>query len=129
MGILACYPPYYNATTELCLPPISPQIVPPDTSRLRVVKSYQETTQRPRCCSKLKQQLYIQNGTRAHYLNYLQRGRVRWGKKRRQSDWLANQMDRKVIDRQVIDRQVEDRQTGRNKADERWYPSRSYSDL
>jgi hypothetical protein len=38
-------------------------------------------------------------------------------KKRRQSDWLANQMDRKVIDRQVIDRQVEDRQTGRNKAD------------
>ena len=25
---------------------------------------------------------------------------------------------------QVIDRQVEDRQTGRNKADERWYPSR-----
>jgi hypothetical protein len=31
-------------------------------------------------------------------------------KKRRQSDWLANQMDRKVIDRQVIDRQVIDRQ-------------------
>jgi hypothetical protein len=28
----------------------------------------------------------------------------------RQSDWLANQMDRKVMDRQVIDRQVEDRQ-------------------
>ena len=23
----------------------------------------------------------------------------------------------------VIDRQIEDRQTGRNKADERWYPS------
>src|ERR1700733_6006859 len=27
-----------------------------------------KTAQRPRCCSKLKQQLYIQNGTRAHYL-------------------------------------------------------------
>ena len=49
---------------------------------------------------------------------------MRRGKKRWQSDWLANQMDRKVMDRQVIDRQVEDRQTGRNKADERWYPSR-----
>ena len=36
-------------------------------------------------------------------------------KKCRQSDWLANQIDRKVMDRQVIDRQVEDRQTGRNK--------------
>jgi hypothetical protein len=34
-----------------------------------------------------------------------------------------------VIDRQVIDRQVEDRQTGRNKADERWYPSRPCSVL
>ena len=30
-------------------------------------------------------------------------------KKRRQSDWLANQIDRKVMDRQVIDRQVETR--------------------
>ena len=30
---------------------------------------------------------------------------------------------------QVIDREVEDRQTGRNKADERWYPSRPCSDL
>ena len=30
---------------------------------------------------------------------------------------------------QVIDRQVEDRQTGRNKADERWYPSRPCGDL
>jgi hypothetical protein len=44
--------------------------------------------------------------------NYLQRGRVRQGKKRRQSDWLANQMDRKVMDRQTdrqTDRQVETR--------------------
>ena len=93
-------------------------------SALRVVKSCRKTAQRPRCCSKPKQQLCIQNGTRAHYLNYLQRGRVRRGKKRRQSDWPANQIDRKVMDRQVIDRQAEDRQTGRNKADERWYPSR-----
>ena len=49
--------------------------------------------------------------------------------KRRQSDWLANQIDRKVMDRQVIDRQVEDRQAGRNKADERWYLSRPCSVL
>jgi hypothetical protein len=33
------------------------------------------------------------------------------------------------MDRQVIDRQAEDRQTGRNKADERWYPSRPCSVL
>ena len=50
-------------------------------------------------------------------------------KKRRQSDWPANQIGRKVMDRQAIDRQVEDRQTGRNKADERWYPSRPCSVL
>jgi hypothetical protein len=43
---------------------------------------------------------------------------VRRGKKRRQSDWPANQIDRKV-DRQVIDRLIEDRQTGRDKVDER----------
>ena len=29
-------------------------------------------------------------------------------RKRGQSDWPANQIDRKVMDRQVIDRQVED---------------------
>src|SRR3984885_13529422 len=65
-------------------------------SALRVVKSCRKTAQRPRCCSKPKQQLCIQNGTRAYYLNYLQKR-----EKRRQSDWLANQMDRQVIDRQV----------------------------
>jgi hypothetical protein len=85
-----------------------------------VVKSCRKTAQWPRCCSKPKQQLCIQNGARAQYLNYLQRGRVRREKKRRQSDWLANRMDRKVMDRQVIDRkvtdrQVEDRQTDRSK--------------
>jgi hypothetical protein len=37
-------------------------------------------------------------------------------------------MDRQVIDRQIEDRQIEDRQTGRNKADERWYPSRPCSE-
>src|SRR3982074_2653446 len=41
-------------------------------SALRVVKSCRKTAQRPRCCSKPKQQLCIQNGTRAYYLNYLQ---------------------------------------------------------
>ena len=49
-------------------------------------------------------------------------------KKRRQLDWLTNQIDRK-IDRQVIDRQTEDRQTGRDKIDERWSPSRPCSVL
>jgi hypothetical protein len=29
------------------------------------------------------------------------------GEKRRQSDWLANQMDRKVMDRQVEDRKCQ----------------------
>src|SRR6266516_748880 len=35
-------------------------------------KAAEKTAQRPRCYSKPKQQLCIQNGTRAHYLNYLQ---------------------------------------------------------
>jgi hypothetical protein len=35
-------------------------------------KAAEKTAQRRRCCSKPKQQLCIQNGTRAHYLNYLQ---------------------------------------------------------
>jgi hypothetical protein len=43
-------------------------------------------------------------------------------KKRRQSDWLANQIE-KVTDK------TGDRQTGRNKADERWHPSRPCSVL
>jgi hypothetical protein len=93
-------------------------------SALRVVKSRRKDCPTAEVLPRPKQQLCIQNGTRAHYLNYLQRRRVRRGKKRRQSDWLANQMDRKVMDRQI-----EDRQTGRNKADERWYPSRPCSVL
>ena len=72
-----------------------------------------------------KQQLCIQNGTRSYYLNYLQRGRVRAGKRSAGiRDWLANQ-----IDRNVMDRQIEDRQTDRNKTDERWYLSRLCSVL
>jgi hypothetical protein len=87
-------------------------------SALRVVKSYRKTAQRPRYCSKPKQQLYIRNGTRAHYLNYLPRGRVRGGKEA-QAIGLASQSDG----------QKSDGQTGRNKADERWYPSRPCSVL
>jgi hypothetical protein len=34
----------YNATTELCLPPISPRIVPPDTSRY--ISNYDDTLQK-----------------------------------------------------------------------------------
>src|SRR5271154_5918195 len=49
-------------------------------SALRVVKAAEKTAQRPRCCSKPKQQLCIHKGTRAHYLNYLPERRVRWGK-------------------------------------------------
>jgi hypothetical protein len=43
-GNLACYPPYYNATTELCLRPISPPIVPPDTSRPITLSLCQRTS-------------------------------------------------------------------------------------
>jgi len=69
--------------------------------------------ERAPCSEKLpkpRQQLCIQSGTRAHYLNYLHSRWARRGKKRRQSDWVANQIDRKVMDRQVIDRLKTDRQ-------------------
>src|SRR5438270_5644983 len=74
-------------------------------SALRVVKSCRKTAQRPRCCSKPKQQLCIQNGTRAYYLNYLQRGRVRRGKEA-QAIGLASQSDRKKSEGQTGDRQT-----------------------
>jgi hypothetical protein len=77
-------------------------------SALRVAKSCRKTAQRPRCCSKLKQQLCIQNGTRAHYLNCLQRGRVRRGKEA-QVIGLASQSDGQKSDGQT------DRQTDRSK--------------
>jgi hypothetical protein len=75
-------------------------------SALRVVKSCRKTAQRPRCCSRPKQQLYIQNGTRAYYLNYLQRGRVRRGKEA-QAIGLASQSDGQKSGRQTDDRQTD----------------------
>src|ERR1700755_2251981 len=111
--------PRYNRTSNSASPPSESDRLLITLERApRGEKLPKKTAQRPRCCSKPKQQLCIQNGTRAYYLNYLQRGRVSGGKEGRQSDWLANQMGRKVIDRQI-----EDRQTSRNKADGRWYPS------
>ena len=74
-------------------------------SALRVVKSCQKTAQRPWCCSKPKQQLCIQNGTRAHYLSYLQRGRVR-REREAQAIGLASQSDRQKSG-QTGDRQTD----------------------
>src|SRR5439155_4729023 len=78
-------------------------------SALRVVKSCRKDCPTASVLPKPKQQLCIQSGTRAHYLNYLHRRWVRRGKRS-----AGNR-----IGYQLIDRQVEDRQTGRNKADER----------
>jgi hypothetical protein len=50
-------------------------------SALRAVKAAEKTAQRPRRCSEPKQQLCIQNGTRAHYLNYLQKREGEVGKR------------------------------------------------
>ena len=88
-------------------------------SALRVVKSCRKDCPMAKVLPKPKQRLCIQNGTRAHYLNYLQKREGEAGKR-----CAGNR-----IGYQVIDRQVEDRQTGRNKADERWYPSRPCSVL
>ena len=79
-------------------------------SALRVAKSCRKGCPTAEVLPRPKQQLCIQNGTRAHYLNYLQKGRVRRGKET-QAIGLANQSDR----------QKRDGQTGRNQADERWY--------
>ena len=87
-------------------------------SALRVVKSCRKDCPTASVLPKPKQQLCIQSGTRAHYLNYL----LEVGEAGKRS--AGNR-----IGYQVIDRQVEDRQTGRNKADERWYPSRPCSVL
>jgi hypothetical protein len=75
-------------------------------SALRVVKSCRKTAQRLRCCSKPKQQLCIQNGTRVHYLNYLQRGRVRRGKET-QAMGLASQSDRQKSDGETGNRHTD----------------------
>ena len=76
-------------------------------SALRVVKSCRKDCPTASVLPKPKQQLCIQSGTRAHYLNYLQE--VGEAGKRSAGNRIGYQ---------VIDRQVEDRQTGRNKADE-----------
>src|SRR5271155_3145603 len=82
-------------------------------SALRVVKSCRKDCPTASVLPKPKQQLCIQSGTRAHYLNYL----LEVGEAGKRSAGNG-------IGYQVIDRQDEDRQTGRNKADERWNPSR-----
>src|ERR1700733_14252039 len=82
-------------------------------SALRVVEKLPKDCPTASVLPKPKQQLCIQSGTRATYLNYL----LDVGEAGKRS--AGNR-----IGYQVIDRQVEDRQTGRNKADERWYPSR-----
>src|SRR5947207_10879854 len=87
-------------------------------SALRVVKSCRKDCPTASVLPKLKQQPCIQNGTRVYYLSYLQE--VGEAGKRSAGNRIGYQ---------VIDRQVEDRQTGRNKADERWYPSRPCSVL
>jgi len=67
-----------------------------------VVKSCRKDYPTASVLPKPKQQLCIQSGTRAHYLNYL----LEMGEARKRS--AGNR-----IGYQVVDRQVEDRQTGR----------------
>jgi hypothetical protein len=71
-------------------------------SALRVVKSCRKDCPTASVLPKPKQQLCIQSGTRAHYLNYL----LEVGEAGKRS--AGNR-----IGYQVIDRQVEDRQTDR----------------
>src|SRR4051794_39909913 len=73
-------------------------------SALRVVKSCRKDCPTASVLPKPKQQLCIQNGTRAYYLNYLQE--VGEAGKRSAGNRIGYQ---------VIDRQVEDRQTDRSK--------------
>jgi hypothetical protein len=70
-------------------------------SALRVVKSCRKDCPTASVLPKPKQQLCIQNGTRAYYLNYLQE--VGEAGKRSAGNRIGCQ---------VIDRQVEDRQRG-----------------
>src|SRR5277367_5106797 len=62
-------------------------------SALRVVKSCRKDCPTASVLLKPRQQLCIQNGTRAYYLNYLQRRRARRGKEA-QAIGLASQSDR-----------------------------------
>src|SRR5436305_1230646 len=73
-------------------------------SALHVVKSCRKDCPTASVLPKPKQQLCIQNGTRAYYLNYLQE--VGEAGKRSAGNRIGYQ---------VIDRQVEDRQTDRSK--------------
>jgi hypothetical protein len=82
-------------------------------SALRVVKSRRKDCPAASVLPKPKQQLCIQSGTRADYLNYL----PEVGEAGKRS--AGNRIGYQVIDRQP----------GRNKADERWYPSRPCSVL
>src|ERR1700734_1873391 len=73
-------------------------------SALRVVKSCRKDSPTAEVLPKPKQQLCIQNGTRAHYLNYLKRW-VRRGKEA-QAMGLASQSDGQKSDGQTGDRQT-----------------------
>src|SRR2546429_8294130 len=66
-------------------------------SALRVVKSCRKDCPTASVLPKPKQQLCIQSGTRAHYLNYLHRRWVRRGKEA-QAIGLASQSDRQKSD-------------------------------
>src|SRR5271156_2146783 len=87
-------------------------------SALRVVKSCRKDCPTASVLPKPKQQLCIQRYQSS--LSKLSTREVGEAGKRSAGNRIGYQ---------GIDRQVEDRQTGRNKADERWYPSRPCSDL
>jgi hypothetical protein len=76
-----------------------------------VVKSRRKDCPTAEVLPRPKQQLCIQNGTRAHYLNYLQKREGEAGKEA-QTIGLASQSDRQKCDGQTGDRQTGDRQTG-----------------
>src|ERR1700734_3405710 len=80
---------------------------------LRVVKSCRKDCPTASVLPKPKQQLCIQNGTRAHYLNYLQEREGEAGKRSAGNRIGYQVIDRQVEDRQAEDRQAEDRQTDR----------------
>jgi hypothetical protein len=73
-------------------------------SALRVVKSCRKDCPTAEVPLEAKQQLCIQNGTRAHYLNYL-KWWVRQGKEA-QAIGLASQSDGQKSDGQTGDRQT-----------------------
>jgi hypothetical protein len=77
-----------------------------------MVKSCRKDYPMAKVLPKPKQRLCIQNGTRAHYLNYLQKREGEAGKR-----CAGNRIGYQVIDRQVGDRQTGRRQTDRSKTD------------